>query len=102
MESTTGSSLASATLTRTSWLLESECRCVTSSNRSSKSTTAVPNRARRRDSMSGDGRGRGDLATPLLPDALAGDLLLERHDALQQRLGAWRASGDVHVDGDDL
>ena len=47
-----------------------------------------------------DGRA-ADGPVPLL-QRLPGDLLLELEDALEQRLGAGRAAGDVDVDRDDL
>src|SRR3989442_8367146 len=69
---------------------------------SSNAVTSSPNWARRRDSISGGGRGRRELATPLLPDVLAGDLLLQLHDAVEQGLGPGGAPGHVDVDRDDL
>ena len=38
---------------------------------------------------------------PLVVKVSAGDLLLQLEDALEQRLGAWRAPGHVDVDRDD-
>src|SRR5678816_1888457 len=69
---------------------------------SSKDSTSSPNCARSRDSTSGGGSGCRELATPLLPDVLGGDLLLEPDDPLQERLRPRGATGDVHIDRQDL
>src|SRR4029434_10669661 len=69
---------------------------------SSKDSTSSPNCARKRDPTSGGGSGCRELATPLLPDVLGGDLLLEPDDPLQQRLRPGRAARDVDVDRQDL
>src|SRR5581483_4089044 len=42
------------------------------------------------------------VPSPTLGHVLGLDALLEEDDALEQRLWAGRAPGDVHVDGDDL
>src|SRR5437867_11793322 len=71
---------------------------------SSAARTSPPNWAFRRSAISAGDRGArlGELATPLLPDVLAGDLLLEPDDAVEQRLRPGRAARDVDVDRDDL
>src|SRR6184192_1020497 len=69
---------------------------------SENSAMSSPKRARRRDSISGTGRGRGELATPLLPDVLACDLLLELDDPVQERLRSRWTARNVHVRRDDL
>src|SRR3954466_14038185 len=61
-----------------------------------------PKRARSRASISGTGRGRGELATPLLPDVLAGDLLLELDNPVQEGLRSRRTARHVDVRRDDL
>src|SRR5207248_4156219 len=50
-------------------------------------------------SVSADDNG---VPSPTLGHVLCLDALLEEDDALEQRLGAGRAPGDVDVDGDDL
>src|SRR6266536_409442 len=69
---------------------------------SSKARTSSPNCARSRDSTSGGGSGRREVATPLLLDVLVRDLLLEPDDPVQQALRPRGASRDVHIDRDDL
>src|SRR5919198_791331 len=71
-------------------------------NASWVSRMSSPNWARSRSAISGGDRGRRELATPLLPDVFLADLLLQLDDAVQQRLGTGRASGDVDVHGNDL
>src|SRR4029077_764581 len=66
----------------------------------SATSTSSPNRARRREPASSGDSGR---PTPeLLLDVLVLDLLLELHDAVQERLGPRRTARHEHVDGDDL
>src|SRR5438093_7712456 len=71
---------------------------------SSAARTSSPNWAFRRSAISaGDRDARlGELATPLLPDVFAGDLLLKADDAVQERLRTGRATRHVHIDRDDL
>src|SRR5207244_2014443 len=63
-----------------------------------------PNWARRRSAMSAGGSGLrlGELATPLLLDVFAGDLLLQPDDAVEQGLGPGGTTRHVHVYGHDL
>src|SRR5262249_31873109 len=58
---------------------------------SSVSTTAPPNRR----------RSSSRIATSSVPLRLAGDLVLQLHEAVDHRLGAGRTAGNVDVDGDD-
>src|SRR5919202_1865619 len=59
--------------------------------RSTNSTTSSPKYARSRASTSGGDSGSVRAASELLPDVLAGDLLLQLDDAVQERLRPGRA-----------
>src|SRR5438093_9681500 len=71
---------------------------------SSAARTSPPNWAFRRSAISAGDRGArlGELATPLLPDVFAGDLLLEPDDAMQEGLRTGRATRHVNIDRDYL
>src|SRR5438034_7570113 len=71
-------------------------------NTSSTARMSSPSCARRRSPRSAGDRRRADPGTPLLPDVFPADLLLQLHDAVEQRLGPGWAAGDVDVHRHDL
>ncbi len=94
-----------------------QCRCVLRLGRAPvtqwvhhppRSVRARAGRSRRGDlgdpcSFAGGLQRREPLvAAPLGGHVLVLDALLEQHDTFEQRLGSGRATGDVHVDRDDL
>src|SRR5947208_15942147 len=53
-------------------------------------------------SVSVSGADDNGVSAPTFGRILVADPFLQQHDALEERLGAGRAAGDVHVDRDDL